>query len=297
MLKRRTDLAMEEKQLREEAGALSGVKSEEKQREGFPVTVVEILDARGSLALGKPVGRYVTLELEGLKRREPDAFGRAARALAAELEEMMKLSERTSVLVVGLGNRAVTPDAVGPLATAHTLVTRHLVEQLPEQFGSFRPVSAVAAGVLGTTGVESGELVSALCARLKPDAVIAVDALASRSLSRVCSTIQLADTGIVPGSGVGNARAALDRKTLGVPVIAIGVPTVVDAETLAADILAEAGKGDLEPEALKSGAGGVFVTPRDIDERVADLSKVIGYGVTLALQKGLTMEDVEMFLA
>lgn len=297
MLKRRTDLAMEEKQLREEAGALSGVKSEEKQREGFPVTVVEILDARGSLALGKPVGRYVTLELEGLKRREPDAFGRAARALAAELEEMMKLSERTSVLVVGLGNRAVTPDAVGPLATAHTLVTRHLVEQLPEQFGAFRPVSAVAAGVLGTTGVESGELVSALCARLKPDAVIAVDALASRSLSRVCSTIQLADTGIVPGSGVGNARAALDRKTLGVPVIAIGVPTVVDAETLAADILAEAGKGDLEPEALKSGAGGVFVTPRDIDERVADLSKVIGYGITLALQKGLTMEDVEMFLA
>ena len=297
MLKRRTDLAMEEKQLREEAGALSGVKSEEKQREGFPVTVVEILDARGSLALGKPVGRYVTLELEGLKRREPDAFGRAARALAAELEEMMKLSERTSVLVVGLGNRAVTPDAVGPLATAHTLVTRHLVEQLPEQFGSFRPVSAVAAGVLGTTGVESGELVSALCARLKPDAVIAVDALASRSLSRVCSTIQLADTGIVPGSGVGNARAALDRKTLGVPVIAIGVPTVVDAETLAADILAEAGRGDLEPEALKSGAGGVFVTPRDIDERVADLSKVIGYGITLALQKGLTMEDVEMFLA
>lgn len=297
MLKRRTDLAMEEKQLREEAGALSGVKSEEKQREGFPVTVVEILDARGSLALGKPVGRYVTLELEGLKRREPDAFGRAARALAAELEEMMKPSEHTSVLVVGLGNRAVTPDAVGPLATAHTLVTRHLVEQLPEQFGSFHPVSAVAAGVLGTTGVESGELVSALCARLKPDAVIAVDALASRSLSRVCTTIQLADTGIVPGSGVGNARAALDRKTLGVPVYAIGVPTVVDAETLAADILAEAGKGDLEPEALKSGAGGVFVTPRDIDERVADLSKVIGYGITLALQKGLTMEDVEMFLA
>ena len=297
MLNRRTDLAMEEKQLREAAGALTGVTSEEKRREGFGVTVVKVLNAEGSLALGKPVGTYVTLELEGLKRREPDAFGRAARALAAELEELMKPEEGASVLVVGLGNRAVTPDAVGPLATGHTLVTRHLVEQLPEQFGSFRPVSAVAAGVLGTTGVESGELVSALCARLKPDAVLAVDALASRSLSRVCTTVQLADTGIVPGSGVGNARTALDRKTLGVPVFAIGVPTVVDAETLAADILAEAGKGDLEPEALKGGAGGVFVTPRDIDERVADLSKVIGYGITLALQKGLTMEDVEMFLA
>ena len=297
MLERRTDLAMEEKELREGTGALSGVASEEKEREGFPVTVVKILNAEGALALRKPVGTYVTLELEGLKRREPDAFGRAARVLAAELEELMKPGERTSVLVAGLGNRAVTPDAVGPLATGHTLVTRHLVEQLPEQFGPFRPVSAVAAGVLGTTGVESGELVSALCQRLKPDAVIAVDALASRSLSRVCTTIQLSDTGIVPGSGVGNARAALDEKTLGVPVIAIGVPTVVDAETLAADILAEAGKGDLEPEALKSGHGGVFVTPRDIDERVADLSKVIGYGITLALQKGLTMEDVEMFLA
>lgn len=297
MLKRRTDLAMEEKELREEAGALSGVKSEEKDREGFPVTVVKILDAQGALALHKPVGTYVTLQLEGLKRREPDAFGRAARALAAELEEMLPGKESDSVLVVGLGNRAVTPDAVGPLATGHTLVTRHLVEQLPEQFGAFRPVSAIATGVLGTTGVESGELVAALCAKLKPDAVIAVDALASRSLSRVCTTIQLADTGIVPGSGVGNARAALDEKTLGVPVIAVGVPTVVDGATLAADILAEAGKGDLEPEALRGHDGGVFVTPRDIDERVADLSKVIGYGVTLALQKGLSMEDVEMFLA
>lgn len=297
MLKRRTDLAMEEKELREEAGVLSGVKSEEKGREGFPVTVVEVLDDRGAQALHKPVGTYVTLQLEGLKRREPDAFGRAARALAAELGEMLPGRENDSVLVVGLGNRAVTPDAVGPLATGHTLVTRHLVEQLPEQFGAFRPVSAIATGVLGTTGVESGELVAALCAKLKPDAVIAVDALASRSLSRVCTTIQLADTGIVPGSGVGNARAALDEKTLGVPVIAVGVPTVVDGATLAADILAEAGKGDLEPEALRGHDGGVFVTPRDIDERVADLSKVIGYGVTLALQKGLSMEDVEMFLA
>ena len=297
MLKRRTDLAMEEKQLREEAGALSGVKSEEKQREGFPVTVVEILNARGSLALGKPVGRYVTLELEGLKRREPDAFGRAARALAAELEEMMKPSEHTSVLVVGLGNRAVTPDAVGPLATAHTLVTRHLVEQLPEQFGSFRPVSAVAAGVLGTTGVESGELVSALCARLKPDAVIAVDALASRSLSRVCTTIQLADTGIVPGSGVGNARFALNQETLGVPVIAVGVPTVVDAATLAADVLAQAGRDDLDPEALRGAGDGLLVTPRDIDARVGDLAKVIGYGINLALQPGLTIADIDLFLS
>ncbi len=297
MLKRRTDLAVEARELRGEAQALGGVESVERQREGYQVTAVRITDAAGAMALGKPVGTYVTLELEGLKRREPDAFGRAARALAAELGELMGLSEAESVLVVGLGNRAVTPDAVGPLAVGHTLVTRHLVEQLPEQFGAFRPVCALAAGVLGNTGVESGELVAALCRRLRPDAVIAVDALASRSLKRVCSTVQLSDTGIVPGSGVGNARAALDWKSLGVPVYAVGVPTVVDGATLAADIVAEAGKGELEPEALKGHDGGVFVTPRDIDERVADLAKVIGYGVTLALQKGLRMEDVEMFLA
>lgn len=296
MLQRRTDLAMEERELRGGEGTLTGVASLDREREGYPIHVVEILDAQGALTLGKPVGTYVTLDLAALKRREPDAFGRAARALAAELEELAQLPEEATVLVVGLGNRAVTPDAVGPLATGHTLVTRHLVAQLPEQFGAFRPVSAVATGVLGATGVESGELVASLCQSLKPDIVVAIDALASRSLGRVCTTIQLADTGIVPGSGVGNARAALDRSTLGVPVIAIGVPTVVDGATLAADIVAEAGKGELEPEALRGHDGGVFVTPRDVDERVADLAKVIGYGLTLALQKGLTMEDVEMFL-
>lgn len=297
MLKRRTDLAMEEKELYEGAGALAGVQSQDREREGYPVNVVEILDAGGALALHKPVGKYVTLTLDGLKRREPDAFGRAVRALAAEVKELLPLPESASVLVVGLGNRAVTPDAVGPLATGHTLVTRHLVESLPEQFGAFRPVAAIATGVLGTTGMESGEMAAALCRRLKPDAVVAIDALASRNLGRVCSTIQLANTGIVPGSGVGNARAALDESTLGVPVLAVGVPTVVDGATLAADILAEAGKGELEPEALRAHGGGVFVTPRDIDERVADLSRVIGYGLTLALQPGLTLEDAEMFLS
>ena len=171
------------------------------------------------------------------------------------------------------------------------------VEQLPEQFGAYRRVAAVAAGVLGTTGVESGELTGALCKKLRPDLVIAVDALASRSLARVCTTVQIADTGITPGSGVGNARAALNEETLGVPVLAIGVPTVVDGATLAADIVEEAGKGTLEPEALRGHDGGVFVTPRDIDERVADLSKVIGYAITLALQPHLTSEDAEMLLS
>ena len=301
MLKRRTDLALEAAQLWQEsageAGTLPGVESEEATREGYPVTTVRIRDEAGARALGKPVGTYVTLELDGLARREEDAFGRAARALAAELGALLGLEPGAPALVVGLGNRAITPDNIGPAAADHTMVTRHLVEQVPEHFGSFRPVAALAAGVLGTTGVESGELVRAVTEKIRPSFVIAVDALASRSLSRVCNTIQLADTGITPGSGVGNARVALDRRSLGVPVIAVGVPTVVDGATLAADLLAEAGQADLDPQALQGAGEGVLVTPRDIDAKVTDLAKVVGFGINLALQPGLTVEDVELFLS
>ena len=298
--RRRTDLAVEAAQLWREsggAGALPGVTQEEAVREGFQVETVRILDKRGAEALGKPEGNYVTLSLAGLARREKDAFGRAARAVAAELSALLKLEPGESVLVVGLGNRAITPDDIGPRAADHTLATRHLVEQVPEHFASFRPVAALAAGVLGITGVESGELVRAVADRISPARVVAVDALASRSLSRVCATVQLSDTGIVPGSGVGNARFALNQETLGVPVIAVGVPTVVDAATLAADVLAQAGRDNLDPDALRGAGDGLLVTPRDIDQRVADLAKVIGYGIDLALQPDLTIEDIDLLLS
>ena len=300
MEKRRTDLAVEAAQLWREGGnegELPGVEQTESVREGYPVTTVRILNDQGAKALGKPVGTYVTLTLEGLARREQDAFGRAARAVAAELSALLKLPPKAPVLVVGLGNRAITPDNIGPAAADHTMVTRHLVEQVPEHFGCFRPVAALAAGVLGTTGVESGELVKAVTEKIRPSSVIAVDALASRSLSRVCATVQLSDTGIVPGSGVGNARFALNQETLGVPVIAVGVPTVVDAATLAADVLAQAGRDDLDPDALRGAGDGLLVTPRDIDQRVADLAKVIGYGINLALQPDLTIEDIDLLLS
>ena len=301
MLKRRTDLALEAKELWAESAEketkLEGVRARDSLREGYQVTTVDILDEQGASSLGKPVGSYVTVQLDALARREEDAFGRAARAIAAELGGLLRLPEGAACLVVGLGNRAITPDAIGPGVADHTMVTRHLVEQVPEHFGSFRPVAALAAGVLGTTGVESGELVKAVAEKIRPGCVIAVDALASRSMDRVCSTVQLADTGIVPGSGVGNHRTALNRETLGVPVIAVGVPTVVDAGTLAADILAEAGQEGLDPEALAGAGEGLMVTPRDIDQRVADLVKVIGYGINLALHPGLTVEDVDLFLS
>ena len=281
MLKRRTDLALEAAQLWQEsageAGTLPGVESEESTREGYPVTTVRIRDEAGARALGKPVGTYVTLELDGLARREEDAFGRAARALAAELGALLGLAPGAPALVVGLGNRAITPDNIGPKAADQTMVARHLVERVPEHFGSF--------------------LVRAVAETLRPACVIAVDALASRSLRRVCRTIQLADTGITPGSGVGNARAALNAETLGVPVIAVGVPTVVDAATLTCDVLAEAGKGELNPAALQGAGDGLIVTPKDIDTQVHDLAKVIGYGINLALHTGLTIGDVELFLS
>ena len=296
MRQRRTDLALEAKELWEESaretGALRGVEAWSETREGFPIETVHILDQRGERALGKPAGRYVTLTMDGLLRREEDAFPRAARALGRELGQLLDRSAPGGLaLVVGLGNRAITPDAVGPKVHEHTLVTRHLVEGLPEHFGSLRPVASLSAGVLGTTGMESGELVQAVCRDLKPACVIAVDALASRSLERLCRTVQLSDTGIAPGSGVGNHRQALDRETLGVPVLAVGVPTVVEASTLAADLL---GQEDLPP--LGEGRE-LLVTPKDIDSQVDDLAKVIGYGISLALQPGLDVADLDLLLS
>lgn len=300
MLQRRTDLALEAREIWEsgaqKSDQLRGVESTQTDREGYPVTTVRITSAEGQQALGKPMGTYITLDLPGLKRREEDAFPRAVRALAAELKELLP-KDTDSVLVVGLGNRAITPDNIGPSAVGHTLVTRHLVKQVPEHFGHFRPVAALAAGVLANTGVESSELVRAVAERIRPSCIIAIDALASRALHRICSTIQLADTGISPGSGVGNHRAALNRDSLGVPVIALGVPTVVDVATLCADVLEEAGKGDFDPETLRGAGNGLMVTPRDIDQSVADLSKVIGYGINLALQDELTIEDIELYLS
>ena len=296
MTMRRTDLALEARELWQESAGettkLPGVEARDGEREGLPITTVDILDQEGEKALGKPKGRYVTLTLEGLASREGDIFARSIQALAAELSLLLKdIPPQGLVLVAGLGNRAITPDAIGPKVHNYTLVTRHLVRQMPETFGAFRPVASLAAEVMGTTGVESGELIQSLCEKICPHCVIAVDALASRSLHRLCRTVQLTDTGITPGSGGGNHRMGLDRKSLGVPVIAIGVPTVVDAATLAADLM-----GVEELPDLGEGRD-LLVTPKDIDSQVGDLSKIIGYAIDLALQPGLTIEELELLLS
>ena len=280
---------------RESAGEttrLSGVEARDGEREGVPVTTVHVLDQEGERALGKPRGTYVTLTLEGVANRAEGIFGRAVRAVAEELASLLEQAAPEGlVLVAGLGNRAITPDAIGPKVHEHILVTRHLVEQMPEHFGHLRPVASLAAEVLGNTGVESGEVVGAVCQKLRPACVIAVDALASRSLERLCRTVQLADTGIAPGSGAGNHRMALDRDSLGVPVLAVGVPTVVEGATLAADLLGSDQLPDLDPRRS------LLVTPKDIDSQVADLSKIVGYGISLALQPGMTVEDLDLLLS
>ena len=240
-----------------------------------------VLDVAGENALCKPIGDYYTLALDPLLRREDDAFENAAQTLAELLRGVLPLMPDASVLVVGLGNRAITPDAVGPDAIDSVMVTRHLREQLPEHFGQFRSVAALAAGVPGTTGVESADMIRALAGHLRPDAIIAVDALACAELGRLGRTVQLTDTGITPGSGVGNDRAGLSRDTLGIPVAAIGLPTVIDAGGFSDDPRAEQ----------------MFVTPRDIDTVVRDAAKLIGYGINLALHDGLTIGDVDMFLS
>ena len=298
MFAKRTDLALEARELwQESAGTatkLAGVKAVEKKVQGYPVTRIDILDRRGEAALGKPAGSYRTLDLSAFWQRSEGFFDRAVRAVGQQLREL--IPESGSVLVAGLGNAAMTPDAIGPLAADSVLITRHLIAAMPRQFSGFRPVAVLRTGVLGATGVESAEAVRGLAAQIHPALIIAVDALASRRMGRLCNTIQFSDTGIIPGSGVGNHRAALNRETLGVPVIAVGVPTVVDAATLAADLLEESGLPDIRPEQLQSSPGSLMVTPRDIDQQVRDLGKVIGYGINWALQD-LEIEEINALLS
>lgn len=277
----RTDLALEGvEQLRQggDISRLDGVCAAEYTRQGYGVTDVRVMTRQAAEAVGKPEGRYVTIDLRPYFRREEGFFARAVECLASELRTLLPgVGEDWPVLVAGLGNRGMTADAVGPLALESLLVTRHMVRSLPRQFRGFTPVSALAPGVLAATGMETLELLRGAAQATGCAAVIAVDALAARSRERLCATVQLGDTGLIPGSGVGNHRKAIDQTTLGVPVVAVGVPTVIAAHLL--------GDGDAEDDPL-------FLTPRDIDGRVRELGRVIGYGVTLALQQGLTVEDV-----
>lgn len=279
----RTDLAMEDHALWRRSAKrqtkLSGVRAREETEGGVKITSVEILDEEGERALGKPRGTYVTLEC--MPAHEPAAFAAQSALLSRHIRALLPVG--VHVLVAGLGNEAVTPDAVGPEALRNLIVTRHLKRTMPKVFAPFSTVSAIAPGVLGTTGMESAELLAAAVRQIQPDAVIAVDAVASCEPERLCAAVQLSTAGITPGSGVGNARAAIDRTTLGVPVLAIGVPTVMD----------------LGGRRMKDGTipAGMILTPRDIDAKIKLLGRWIGLGIDLALHEGLDVETAECFHA
>lgn len=261
----RTDMARE---IHELHGALPGVGTQEEA--GVFRLCVETDE--GSASLGLPKGNYVNLSLLPLLRREDDAFPELCVQIAGELRKL--LPAEGCVLVAALGNPAMTPDALGSLCADSLIVTRHLGAVLPQ----FRPLCVLRCGVLGTTGLESAELVKSAVGLSGCSAVIAVDALCAADEEKLCATVQLSDAGIVPGSGVGNSRMALNRDTLGVPVLSLGVPTVMDAGTI-------------------GGKAGMFVTTRDIDLRVKLAAKVLGYSVNLAVQDGLTVEDVDMLIS
>ena len=280
----RTDLACEAhsiwKNSADENSALSGVKAEDIQINGVNVIAVEILDRDASEALRKPIGKYYTLELSKTFHRGSETFENSAFALARLIGNCIDISDTSSVLVAALGNPDITPDALGPLTAANILVTRHLKESTPEEFKSFRSCSLCRTGVLGTTGIESAAQIKILCDRVKPDFVIAVDALAGADLSRLCRTVQVCSTGIAPGSGIGNNRERLDSDFLSVPVIGIGMPTVIDASALC-------GSDELS---------GLFVSPRDIDSIVRWGGRLIAYGINLALHDGISISDIDMLV-
>lgn len=299
----RTDLAMES------AGAmggreLPGVQISEWETGGVTLTEVKIETDEGARLLGKPVGLYVTLECEGVKRRDVEARRAMSALLGEELARLLPDDNGAPVLVAGLGNRTVTPDSLGPLTVDRTLVTRHLYAERPELTRrGMTPVCAVAPGVLGVTGVETSEMVRAIAQAVRPRAVVAVDSLAARAVSRVASTVQLTDTGIRPGSGVGNHRAALTAETLGAPVLAVGVPMVIYAATIARDAFGLLSKDDDSPEheqaldamakeLLAGSLGEMIVTPREVDDLVSDAAAILAGGINRALHPGLSEQEI-----
>lgn len=296
----RTDLALEAHETAARSGKLDGVTNEEYTKNGIKVTRVHVLDERGEKAIGKPVGTYVTIETGKLDDVGGESYYESAETVAEEIGSMLKPVGDGLVLVAGLGNAEMTPDALGPRCVSSVLVTRHIAGELSsiKGFENMRPVAAIAPGVLGQTGVETGEIIKALVDRIHPVAVIAIDALASRRAARLGNTVQISDTGIAPGSGVGNTRFSVGSKTLGVPVISIGVPTVVDAATLAIDVLEEAGIATPPQEeekiraSIEPGGVSLFVTPRMIDLIVEHAASLTSLAINRALHPGVSVEDL-----
>ena len=307
----RTDLALERRDLYNKAHNIEkdidGIETEEEKiNEQIIVSRVKVTNEKGEEAIGKPQGNYITIDIRNLKIAHEREIQEASEAVTKELKALLEkhIGPKESILVVGLGNIYVTPDALGPKVINEIHITRHLLEYMPEALDeNTREVSAVSPGVLGTTGIETLEILKGIVDNIKPKSVIVIDALASRSIERISSSIQLADTGIVPGAGVGNARKELTEKTLGIPVIAMGIPTVVEAATIAADSLTlliqkvqeqaqsndflnklqEEDKYELIKEVLAPEEYNFIVTPKEIDGLIEKMKDVVARGINFAV--------------
>jgi len=323
----RTDLALEANEVIREgtAAEIPGVKEEIKDEDGIKVTKVTVLTDEASSQLGKPIGKYVTIESPDLKKKSASLQNRISQILAREITEMAGFHEKPgmSILVIGLGNWNVTPDALGPKVVEDLLVTRHIFDG-QDPFGlsgkGFRRVAALSPGVMGLTGIETSEIIQGVAQRIDPDLIIAVDALAAYRLERLHTTVQLSDTGVVPGSGVKNERMAINQSTMGVPTIAIGVPTVVGASTIANEainvLIEEMKRQSSEAHALANALENLnweerkrlieevqepfidqlMVTPKEIDTFMDDISMAIAGGLNEALHPGMAETEADKFL-
>lgn len=311
MINFNTDLADERRDIYRKANKLEndipGVETEEREvSEDIKVATVKITNDEGAQAIGKPIGTYVTVDIKKLKLAGEVEIQKASEVVTEELKKIFDkhVQNREDILVVGLGNAYVTPDSLGPKVIKDIDVTRHFLKYTPEYIDpNTRPVTAISPGVLGTTGIETLEIVKGIVDNVKPKLVIVIDSLASKSIERISSTIQIADTGIVPGAGVGNARNELSQNTLGIPVIAIGVPMVVETATLVNDALylfinklQEQAKSNDElnelkekdnyeaiKEALNPQGYNMIVTPKEIDDLIENMKDVVARGINYAL--------------
>ena len=320
----RTDLALEVSealQRENQAANIPGVsvKRLENTEDEIKITRVVIKNEEGVKEMGKPKGTYITIENPYMQVNDPDAHEKVIQVFAKELLTLLPKSKDKSVLVVGLGNRNATPDALGPRVATKVVVTRHIEAKLPWQIDeSVCDLSALTPGVMGITGIETSEIIRGVVDKIKPDYVLVVDALGARNAQRVNTTIQINNTGIQPGAGIGNKRKAINEKNMGCPVIAIGVPTVVDAATLVSDMmdhlinamlgetqdqefyqmlqrLSKQEKYLLVKEVLYPHIGNMFVTPKEIDEVIEYLSNIISNGINIAMHPGIQAEDINRF--
>ena len=311
MLNFRTDLASERRDIYQKVqgaeGELNGIESQKEQiNEKLSVERVKITNEEGEKAIGKPKGIYTTIDIKNLKIAQEEEINKASEVLAKELGDIisMHIDKQGEILVVGLGNESVTPDALGPKTINEIEVTRHFINYMPQYVKEgTRMVSAISPGVLGTTGIETVEILKGVVQNINPKLVIVIDALASRSIERISSTIQISDTGIVPGAGVGNTRKEISQETLGVPVIAIGIPTVLELATLVSegiDIFIERLQEKAESneylnrlqqndkyeevkEALNIGEYNMIVTPKEIDGLIENMKEIVAQGINLAM--------------